>query len=172
MRVLIRRIRGRKKAPNWSGIVDEVARTMERETKPMLLDYHKRIVDEWSGEKPVFKARKVITKDYIAIDVYPTGGKGKDKWIWLTQGTKPHVIVPKREGGILAFPLGYKPRTKAGASGQYKGPGKANGKTVYAKKVNHPGTKPRHLTEAIARWAKPKFTKQIENAIRRGVRKA
>jgi HK97 gp10 family phage protein len=36
-------------------------------------------------------------------------------------GTKPHVIRPKTPGGVLVF--------------------KMNGTTVFAKKVNHPGTK-------------------------------
>ena len=40
---------------------------------------------------------------------------------FVHDGTKPHVIRPKTEGGVLAFMIG--------------------GRTVFAKKVNHPGTK-------------------------------
>lgn len=172
MQILARRVGKRKDHPNWAGIVEEVKQTMERETKPMLIEYHERITNEWDGEKPVFKARKVVNKDAIAVYVWATGGKGKDKWKWLTEGTKPHKIRPKKPGGVLAFPSGYTPRTRPGAGGQYKGPGKSSGDTVFAKEVDHPGNKPRPFPKVIARWAKPKFVKQINNAIRRGIRRA
>lgn len=179
MRVLVRQVRGRKTHPNWSGIVDEVERTIEKETKPMLLEYHQRIVDEWSGEKPIFKAKKKITRDAIIVYVYPTGGKGKDKWIWLTEGTGIHgprhkeiVIKPKKPEGVLAFPSVYIPRTRPGAGGQYKGLGKSSGETVFAKEVHVKGIKPRPFHKVIARWARSKFKKQMENAMKRGARRA
>jgi hypothetical protein len=40
---------------------------------------------------------------------------------WMHEGTEPHVITPKKPGGVLAF--------------------KVDGKTVFARKVNHPGTR-------------------------------
>lgn len=40
---------------------------------------------------------------------------------FVTMGTRPHVITPKRPGGVLVFPSG--------------------GETVFTRKVNHPGTK-------------------------------
>lgn len=42
--------------------------------------------------------------------------------LYVEMGTKPHVIKPKSPGGVLVFKVG--------------------GKTVYARSVNHPGTKP------------------------------
>jgi len=179
MRVSVRQVRGRKKHPNWSGIVKEVERTLDRETKPMLIEYHKRITDEWSGEKPVFKAKKRVTRDAITVYVYPIGGKGKDKWIWLTQGTglygpkhAKYPIKPKKKGGVLAFPSVYTPRTRAGAGGQYKGPGTSSGDTVVVKSVMHPGIRPRPFHKVIARWARPKFYRQMEAAMKRGARRA
>lgn len=179
MRILVRQVRGRAKHPNWAGIVKELEKTMDRETKPMLVEYHERIVAEWAGEKPKFKAKKKITRDAISVYVYPTGGKGKDKWIWLTQGTglygpkhRKYTITPKKKGGVLAFPSLYTPRTRPGAGGQYKGAGKSSGPTVFAASVEHPGIKPRPFPKVIARWARPKFRRQMRNAIRRGIRRA
>lgn len=40
---------------------------------------------------------------------------------YVDQGTKPHVITPKRPGGVLVFT--------------------ENGQKIFARKVNHPGTK-------------------------------
>jgi hypothetical protein len=171
MRVLVRRVRGRKNAPNWAEINREVERTMRQKIAPKLLGYHKRITNEWSGEKPNWEAKTEDAGDHISTKVQAPPSHGADKWVWL-RGTEPHTIKPKSAGGTLAFPTGYQPRTRPGAGGQYKGPGKATGETVFAKEVKHPGTKPRKLEEAIVRWIKPYFYKEIENAMRRGVRKA
>lgn len=46
-------------------------------------------------------------------------------------GTRPHVIRPKRAGGVLRFQIG--------------------GRTVYAKYVNHPGTKGKPFLDRAVR---------------------
>lgn len=49
----------------------------------------------------------------------------------IEKGSEPHVITPRRTGGMLRFTVG--------------------GRTVYARKVNHPGTRPMGiLTESLA----------------------
>ena len=177
--VLFRPIHTRGKRPDWKAIAKEIEDTLDRETKPTLIEYHERIVAQWSGDKPGFKARKRVTRTGISVSVYPTGGEGKDKWIWLTQGTglygpkkKEIKIKPKKPGGVLAFPSVYTPRTRAGAGGQYKGSGKSSGPTVFAKEVTIKGIRPRPFPKVIARWARPKFIRQMEAAIKRGKRKA
>lgn len=48
-------------------------------------------------------------------------------------GTKPHVIEPKNKSGVLVF--------------------KMNGRTIYAKKVHHPGTAPQpYVVPAFEAW--------------------
>lgn len=50
---------------------------------------------------------------------------------YLENGTRPHIIRPKRPGGVLVF------QNKAG-------------QTVFAREVHHPGTRPyRILTDAL-----------------------
>jgi hypothetical protein len=169
MQILLRRIKGRKKAPNWTGIVKEVERTLDRYVKPRLLGYPKKIVANWE-HKPDFKAMKRITRDAIKVYIYPTG-EHKDIWQYVSRGTKPHIIRPKKKGGVLAFPLVYVPKTKPRGP-SYGGPGKSSGPTIFAKEVKHPGTKPRHFEEAWARWAKTWFRREMENAMRRGARRA
>ena len=44
--------------------------------------------------------------------------------LWVHEGTRPHAIVPRTPGGLLVF---YWPKA---------------GKTVFMKKVNHPGMMP------------------------------
>lgn len=67
------------------------------------------------------KAKQSIVGQKISEDT----GKvfvGVDYGKHIEYGTKPHVITPKKANGILAWKV----------SGQWR----------YAKKVNHPGTKP------------------------------
>jgi len=50
--------------------------------------------------------------------------------IYVVNGTRPHIIRPKRAGGVLRFEIG--------------------GRVVYARYVSHPGTRPNgFLIEAL-----------------------
>lgn len=50
--------------------------------------------------------------------------------IYVVNGTRPHRIYPRRPGGVLRFTVG--------------------GRVVYARYVNHPGTKPNNwMREAL-----------------------
>lgn len=50
--------------------------------------------------------------------------------IYVVNGTRPHIIRPRRAGGVLRFTIG--------------------GRVVYARYVNHPGTRPNDfLLEAL-----------------------
>ena len=168
MQILFRQIRARAKHPNWSGIAKELEKTLDAEVKPRLLEYGERVVANWE-HKPQFKARKRITRGGISVYVYPAG-ENKKYWIWTSRGTRPHPIEPKK-ASVLAFPSVYTPKTKPRGP-SYGGPGTSSGPMIYARHVDHPGTKPRHFEEAWARWTKTWFRREMENAIRRGVRRA
>jgi hypothetical protein len=53
--------------------------------------------------------------------------------LFVTLGTRPHRIVPRRPGGVLRFTVG--------------------GRVVYARYVNHPGTKPNDFLRQSLRAA-------------------
>ena len=53
--------------------------------------------------------------------------------IYVTGGTRPHRIAPRRPGGVLRFTV--------------------NGQVVYARYVNHPGTKPNDFLRQALRAA-------------------
>lgn len=50
---------------------------------------------------------------------------------FVSDGTKPHIIEPKKSDGVLAFSVG--------------------GRMVFTKRVNHPGTKPNTYIEDSAK---------------------
>lgn len=58
---------------------------------------------------------------------------------YVELGTRPHVIRPKR-GGFLRFPAKGAAKRLSGAP--TRGAVRAGGAYVFARKVNHPGTKP------------------------------
>ena len=62
---------------------------------------------------------------------------------WITEGTRPHVIVPRGQGYPLRFEV--------------------NGRTVFAYRVNHPGTKPHPFDERAA----ASFEPEAQQALRR-----
>lgn len=167
MRILMRRVRGRAKHPNWTGIAKEAERTLDVVVKPRLVKWGERTVANWK-HKPGFAARKYVTRQAIRVCVYPTG-ENKKYWIWTSRGTKPHPIEPKKKP-ILAFPSIYIPKTSIGPT--YGGPGTSKGPTIFAMHVDHPGTWPRHFEEAWAIWARDWFRREMENAMRRGARRA
>jgi len=53
--------------------------------------------------------------------------------LYVTGGTRPHQIRPRRPGGVLRFTV--------------------NGQVVYARLVNHPGTKPNDFLRQALRAA-------------------
>lgn len=53
--------------------------------------------------------------------------------IYLVNGTRPHMIFPRRPGGVLRFTVG--------------------GQVVYARYVNHPGTRPDPYLRDALRFA-------------------
>ncbi len=151
----------------------EVEQTIDKKTKPELIAEHDKVVADWATEIE-FKARKFVSKAGIAVNVFPAGDN-KMIWIYVTQGTRPHPIAPKRPGYPLRFQWGgagsYKPKTTPAPS--YGGPGKVvGGRTVRFMSVKHPGTKARPFPAKIAQDYKKTFARDMNNAMKRGIRRA
>lgn len=84
-------------------------------------------------------------------------------------GVRPHVIVPKQQGGRLAFQTNYQPHTRPiGRSG---GPGRATGPQVFARQVQHPGFAPRKFSQVINKRLRRQFEQAIDRGVRLGARK-
>lgn len=145
----------------------QIEQRMEQRVKPALLKSHEKIVSSWKSDVG-FKARKFISGDQIAISINAIG-RDKAIWTYVDQGTKPHVILP-RNAPRLRFRTGYNPKTLASPARTVSGGGMATGPTVFAKKVNHPGTEAREFTKTIAEDIKPGFRKEIDNAFRQAAR--
>lgn len=124
-----------------------------------------------------FAPRVDVRPDRLVATV-DIAGTGKPIFIYLDKGTgkygpkkKAYEIKPKPPNKFLSFQKGYSPKTGPGARINV-GTGKRSGERVFVKKVKHPGIKPRDFTKTVSKELKPSFDRRIDNAIRRGIRKA
>lgn len=131
----------------------------------------------WKQVKVRFAPRVEIKPGMLRAFV-DVAGTGKKIFGYIDKGTgkygpkkKAYEIKPKPPNKVLAYQKGYKPKTGPGAQINI-GPGKATGKWVRVKKVMHPGIQPRDFTKTVGKELKPSFDKRIDNAFRRGIRKA
>jgi hypothetical protein len=81
---------------------------------------------------------------------------------YVDQGTRPHVIRP-RAGKRLRFSPGGRAKTSPGQI--RSGSGARGSGVVWAKQVNHPGTKARNFSKAIAAKWRKLLPQQMQRAI-------
>lgn len=147
---------------------------LDNVVKRRFLTRFQRVVGNWK-HKPVFQGRKFITRDYLKVNVFPTG-PNKQIYKWVTDGTKGPYPIPKAGPGYLAFvwggPGSYKPKTKP--VGQYGGMGVVVGGTLRrgVMQVMHPGIKARQFEKAIREDEKAWYSRTMELAWRRAIRNA
>jgi hypothetical protein len=116
-------------------------------------------VRTWN-HKPVFSV--VIRKTGGTYTI--TAGTNDKIYGYVTEGTRAHVIRPKRSR-YLRFSSGYRAKTRVGIIGSI--PGGAFGDPVFAAEVNHPGFPGRKFIEKI----QARRQKTIEQESRQSVAK-
>jgi len=169
--IAYRTVRSRRKFIEAPKVKRMLADAIDAEVKPHYVRRFKEVVADWD-HKPEFKSRKFIKPDSISVNVFPAG-PNKKYWIWVSGGTRPHIIEAKNSP-TLAFmwggPGSYQAKTKPGKP-RYKGPGTVlGGKMVFPRRVKHPGSKAREFEGVIAKEEKPWFSRTMENIWRRTIR--
>jgi hypothetical protein len=117
-----------------------------------------KTVTTWNT-KPAFTVvlkdgRKAITATVQTADKI---------YAYVSLGTPPHIIRPKRRGGVLKFKGGYRAKTVPGFVGSVAGG--PRGEDVYTTVVYHPGTEARDFEAAEAEDFEDKFVEIIEAAL-------
>lgn len=128
----------------------------------IVLDY-RETTRSWN-HKPVFE---------VVINVNPNieilVGTDDEIYGYVDEGTKPHIIKPKR-ARALSFQWGgkgsYMAKTKPGVIGSQ--PGGPRGPMVSFKQVHHPGTKARGFSKAIDKKWSAAFKRRMEHAMSAG----
>lgn len=132
------------------------------------------------ADKPEFKVEVNVGRaagGYVATKAgTPAGAEisvttDDEIYGYVDEGTKPHVIRPRRRGGLLAFKTGgYRAKTRPQVIGSTAGrPGKNQ---VFAKEVHHPGTKARKFTQVIHKKWQATFRKEMDAAIKRAAKRS
>lgn len=141
--------------------LDAIASKQRAKSLPILKKLFKETVNGWS-QKPDFGWVQTKSADEISIRVYPTGPYS-DVWNLVNEGSPPHIITPKKVGGILAFKPGYRSSTKPGqlrSGRKYR-----SGKMRFAKSVNHPGFEGRKFTEMISQIFAEDYAMDMQEAV-------
>jgi hypothetical protein len=171
--VAFRTVRSRQRFANYPEVRKELGRTLDRIVKPHFIQRFDIVVKNWKHQ-PTFKGRKFIRPDKIWVNIFPSGDKESVAiYGFVTRGTKKHPISAKN-APFLAFMWGgkgsYKPKTKP--IGKIGGPGIVVGGTLRRPfKVEHPGSEARNFEKAIKDDEKAWFSRTMENAWRRAIRR-
>jgi len=169
--IALRAVRSRRKFIRAPIVQDYLAAVLDSEVKQHFISEFDEVVANWR-HKPEFKARKFVSDDQIKVNVFPAGDNAQI-YKFVTGGTRPHKIAAVN-APTLAFmwngPGSYRPKTRPG--GKSGGPGTVSGGTMhYPKSVNHPGTEAREFEKVIREKNKKWFSKTMENAWRRAIRR-
>lgn len=89
-------------------------------------------------------------------------GTESEVYGYVDKGTRPHPIRPK-SAKVLRFQTGYRPKTRPRVLRSTSGG--ATGPAVFAKQVQHPGTRAREFTETIADKWQPRMARRVQLAI-------
>jgi len=108
--------------------------------------------------KPGFKGKRATGISFVS-----RMWSNQNQWIWVSGGTRPHIIVPRR-ASRLRFQSGYRRKTTVGRLGSRAGG--SFGGTVFAKAVRHPGNKPAGFEKTSADKWQPKLVKMVKQDIR------
>jgi hypothetical protein len=118
----------------------------------------------WKGAKPTFEIAIGLTGQDAIVLIGPAGNpEGAQKWVWLDEGTRPHVIRAKNAPNLV-FQTGFTPKTKvktfSSSAGSSSPPWRAT------KQVKHPGIEARQWSKEIVKRRRKPFTRRILKAAR------
>ena len=140
---------------------DAIRKAAKQAGKDIKKDF-KKTTKTWK-HKPRFET--VVAMD---PNVEVLVGTDDEIYGYVSGGTKPHLIFPKKPGGMLAFPSSYKAKTRPRVIGSTAGG--PSGPTVVRPYVEHPGIKPREFDKVIQKkWESP-FKRRMERAMRDAAR--
>jgi len=154
----IRPIKPKSNRANFKAVEAAVKRAMERaaDEATELLEEATRTWDN----QPEFE--QVWLKDGVVI------GTDDEVFQFVDEGTKPHIIEPKRPGGLLRFRTGYIAKTLPNHLGSWGGG--ANGSVVIRRSVRHPGTKPRNFIKLVDKEMRKRVPELIQEELDKTLR--
>lgn len=115
----------------------------------------------WEPENaPKFKTSGPDKKGNDLVAEYTTDDV---PFLYVSNGTPPHTITPKKAGGFLTFKAGSQPKTFAGKL--LSSSGRPGTDWRRAKSVEHPGIEARNFPELVVEQLQPAVVGIIARAI-------
>lgn len=145
MAQLFRSIRGRKGAPYLKAGLEEAREAINSEMKDAVLDVLEEATSGWK-HKVRWNIRFYPNSDPIKLTINPVDDEAGKIFIYWEKGTRPHTIRARNRQAL---------RFEAG------------GDIVFAKSVQHPGTKANEVFASQVKDWQDDFRRIIENAFRR-----
>lgn len=127
--------------------------------------------------RPGMEVGAIIARKGITLSVLPFG-PGVENWRRVSWGVNGHWIQVKKHRTFRGFKKykpalrlrRYRPTTTPG--GRWGGPGHYSSAVAYRQRVWWPGIFPRNFEERTYREVTPEVRRRLENAARRGIRRA
>lgn len=134
-----------------------VRNALKNTAKNVQVDF--KVVTQTWEHKPDFAEKDISNGSQIGVEV------STDDAIfgYVEEGTRPHIITPKRARVLFIPGVNYRPKTRPGYIGSNKG-GRDN-TFVYTKLVRHPGTKAREFSQTIAKKWQAELPDIVQRAI-------
>lgn len=154
--ITIKPIKPKVRQKDFAEAVAVVQREMQRAAEGTLVDL-RASTGTWKT-KVRFTVRVGADKFSVRTDNKIFG--------YVDEGTRPHIIRPKRPRGILRFQTGYRAKTMPNVIGSREGG--AFGPFATAKEIRHPGSAPRNFSRKI----EAKWQERIAQRINEGVKRA
>lgn len=133
-------------------------------------DMLKGTVQYWTGARPTFEFKVSLAGGDAMLLVGPAGNtEGAKKWRWLDEGTRPHIIRPRR-APRLRFKVGGQAGSTPGSLSVR--PARSGTEWRSAQVVRHPGTEARNWSIQVYEKRYKAFFEEINKAVERGLKKA
>ena len=131
---------------------------------------YQRTITTWKGAKPKFISLIGLERGdgHASVLTGPSGSTlGVQKWVWLDEGTKAHIIKARNRPRLVFRQGGFRAKTSIGNLDS-SGGAAATGPKRFAKQVNHPGIKARGWTKLLQKRREHPFRDAMIKAVKAG----
>lgn len=143
---------------------DTIAKNIKKSTKEALEKENKKTIR--ALKQATSKWKTPAEFETVETDEGATIVTEDQRYTWVDEGTKPHAIRPKK-ARFLRFRPGDAIRNEIA---RRQSMGAASDVAVYTKAVQHPGIRPRNITERVMLRREKEIINALESAVEKAIR--
>jgi hypothetical protein len=142
---------------------DDIAKEIQKSTQQAVKKENEKTIRALKQATAQWK--KPAEFETVETDDGATIMTEDQRYTWVDEGTKPHAILPKKSR-FLRFRPGDGVRNEIA---RRQSMAAASDVAVYAKAVQHPGIRPRNITERVMLRREKDIVKAIEDAVEKAI---